>query len=97
MDVRKSEIGPFSFYKGTLDCPAQVPDGVSDEIIEAMALCGCCSFDDGISTTPLNCRLREGTGNSAECTCHNSTIVYGTCLSKRNHGACPYGLKGDSE
>lgn len=89
MDVEQIGKGNFSYYKGTLDCPAQVHKSVY-----TISLCGCCSYDDGKSTTVETCRLRTGVGDSSECNCHNSMLVYGTCLSKRNHGACPYGLEG---
>ena len=95
MDVEEEGVGNFSFYKGTLDCPAKVGDR-DLELMELTSLCGCCSFDNGSSTkTPEDCRFRRGTSDSAACDCHNSHIVYATCLSKRNHGTCPYGLKGD--
>jgi len=97
MDVEEKGNGQFSYYKRTLDCPAQISaDSEFDQdIVETISLCGCCSFDNGSSIKkPEDCRLQEGKGDYAACTCHNTQIVYATCLSKRNHGACPYGLKG---
>ncbi len=96
MDIPKTEKGDFAYYKGTLDCPAQVePESCEFEVI---ALCGCCSFEDGSEiNTPETCRFRNGEKNRAECECHNTMIVYSTCLSKRNHGACPYGFKPTSQ
>lgn len=95
MDIEKCGEGNFSYYLGTLDCPAQVePESCECEVI---SLCGCCSFDDGISMTVDKCRYRNELVSWAECECHNTPIIYSTCLSKRNHSACPYGLKGDGE
>jgi hypothetical protein len=93
MNVPEIGKGNFAFYKGTLDCPAHIGD-CDPEVVEAMTLCGCCSFEDGTLATVSRCRFRIGDGGWAECDCHNTMIVYGTCLSKRNHGKCPYGLKG---
>lgn len=97
MDVEKIGEGNFAYYKGTFDCPAQIT--LSDtESVDVIVACGCCSFDDGSKVkSPDDCRYRS-CGNSPfgfqECSCSNTMIIHGTCLSKRNHGACPYGLKG---
>lgn len=95
MDIEDIEKGYYTYYKGTMDCPAQISlgDDFWRDQIEAIEICGCCSFDDGSKVTaPTDCRLREGDGDWATCECHNTRIVYTTCLSKRNYGVCPYGL-----
>jgi len=96
MDVPKKFKGDFAYYKGTVDCPAQIEinGNHSDEILAIEAV-GCCSFDNGSSTKVAeDCRYRNGSGDWAECNCHNTMIIYATCLSKRNHKACPYGITG---
>jgi hypothetical protein len=96
MDIPSEGKGSFLFYRGTLDCPAQIRLS-DDEEIEIISKCGCCSFDDGSKVTVDNCRHRNEIKNDfASCDCHNTMIIYATCLSKRNHGACPYGLKGST-
>jgi hypothetical protein len=95
MDIEKIGAGDFSYYQGTLDCPAQisVSECFFEEEVAAISLCGCCSFEDGsLVKKPGDCRFQKGEGNFAECSCHNTRIIYAACLSKRNHGACPYGL-----
>jgi hypothetical protein len=96
MDIEIEENGDFTFYMGTLDCPAQLDDWHNTEIIEAISMLGCCSFESGIERVE-DCRFREGINNSARCNCSNSMLVFGTCLSKRNHDCCPYELKGDKD
>ena len=84
--------GQFAYYQGTLDCPAQVEPESCE--FETISLCGCCSFEDGSETkTADECRFKSSNNEWAECGCHNTLIVYTTCLSKRCHGACPYGFK----
>jgi hypothetical protein len=93
MDVEKIGTGDFSYYKGTLDCPAKVDYEMDLDVVSAMSDCGCCSFEDGsLVNRPEDCRFQKGDGDFAECSCHNTMIVYVTCLSKRNHGVCPYGI-----
>lgn len=96
MDPERVGTGDFSYDRGTLDCPAQLdPSGHDQDAVEIIEACGCCSFDDGSTVkTPDDCRYRVGNGKWYDCDCHNTPIVYGSCLSKRNHGACPYGMKG---
>jgi hypothetical protein len=96
MNIRKTGSGVFAYYKGTLDCPAQVEPKSCE--FEAITLCGCCSFENERDIKTIeNCRFRKGDGNWADCECHNTMIIYTTCLSKRNHGACPYGFKPTSQ
>lgn len=94
MDIGKNRTGDFEYYQGTLDCPAQLElNPMYRELTETITLCGCCSFEDGSKTKePKDCRFRSGHGSWPECDCHNTRIIYSSCLSKRNHGACPYGL-----
>ncbi len=96
MDIEKEGTGNFSYYNGTLDCPARLElNEMYQDELDTITACGCCSFDDGSKMkNPEDCRLRVGEGSWAECSCHNTPIIYSTCLSKRNHGKCPYGLKG---
>lgn len=100
MDIERTGKGNFSYHKGTMDCPAQLDlSGRWAEEVSTISVCGCCSFDDGTTVkSPDDCRYRKGEGSWSECDCHNTPILYTTCLSKRNHGCCPYGLKaGDDE
>ena len=86
----------FGYRKGTFDCPAQISIGWDKDAVQAIEVCGCCSFESGIESVE-ECRFRDGEGDFTGCECHNTRVVFGTCLSKRNHECCPYELKGDKD
>ncbi len=103
MDPEKSDTGfvppryNYSHYLGTLDCPAQLnARDIDNDEGQVISACGCASYLSSMAVlTPTFCWLRKGDGDSAECECHNTPIIYSTCLSKITHGCCPFGFKGD--